>query len=95
MVLNNPARAMSDSEGMRVLIDFLKRLADQTEEGYNPIMVWDLTPELCEKFDEKIVKPFYPHPTEAINIGRSKAIRDLMRKAIEEKEKKEKKEKKA
>lgn len=80
---------MGDSERRRVLYSFLKRLADQIEEGYNPIMVWDLSPELCEKFDEKIVKPFYFHPSEAINIGRSKAIRDLMRKAIEEKEKKE------
>lgn len=41
------------------------------------ITIYDVSAELMEEFKEKVVKPHYPY-------GTSQAIRDLMRKAIQE-----------
>jgi len=53
-----------------------------SEVPYVNITIYDVPSELVKEFSEKIVRPYYPR-------GISQAIKDLMRKAIEEKEKKE------
>lgn len=55
------------------------------EIRYVNITIYDVPAELLHEFSEKILKPYYPG-------GISVAIKDLMRKAIEEQKQKEKKE---
>lgn len=43
------------------------------------ITIYDVPAELVEEFKEKVVKPRYPY-------GTSQAIRDLMRKAVQDSE---------
>lgn len=52
---------------------------------YVNITIYDIPANLLHEFSEKVVKPFYPG-------GISIAIRDLMRKAVQEQKQKEKRE---
>ena len=71
------------SEETLGILDVLARLVlelfERYEQGFEFILVRDIPAELLKEFDEKIVKPFY-------HGGHSEAVRDLMRKSIQEKQ---------
>ena len=53
--------------------------------GYASLTIYDIPAELLHEFSEYVVKLYYPG-------GISPAIKDLMRKAVQEQKQKEKKE---
>ena len=50
---------------------------------YASLTIYDIPAELLHEFSEYVVKPYYPG-------GTSPAIKDLMRKAVQEQKRKEK-----
>ena len=54
-------------------------------ESYASLTIYDIPAELLHGFSEYVVRPFYPG-------GISPAIKDLMRKAVQEQKQKEGKE---
>ena len=69
------------SEETLEILDVLARLVlelfERYEQGFEFMLVRDIPAELLKDFDENIVKPFYPG-------GHSEAVRDLIRKSIQE-----------
>lgn len=76
-------------EILDVLAKLVLELFDRYEQGFECFLVRDIPAKLLKEFDEKIVKQRYPYFGEAINIARSEAFQDLMRKAIQEQQEKE------
>ena len=76
-------------EILDIIAKLVLELFDRYEQGFECFLVRDIPAKLMKEFDEKIVKKRYPHLGEAINIARSEAFQDLMRKAIQEQQEKE------
>ena len=87
MNMKPDAETMSNIRVSRETLEIVDALAklvlelyERYEQGFGFMLIRDIPAELLKEFDEKIVKPFYPG-------GHSKAVQDLMRNTIREREK--------
>lgn len=74
-------RSMQISEQTLQFLDVLAKLIlelhDKREKGLDFILIRDIPSELLREFQENVVKILYPE-------GLNQAVKDLMRKAVEE-----------
>jgi hypothetical protein len=88
------ADEMADrNEGLRLVTKFMTGLFEESQKGYEPIIVRHIPTSLTKEFEEKVVKPCYSHLGEPLGASWTRTIEDLMLKAIEM-QKKQKEEKK-